>query len=392
MQIMGSKLRRLGTDRTRRWIVAGLACAVMQGLFCLPARAEDPQPEDVAATLKKVREQALNYLKTKQADDGSWTNAAAPGISALVVTSLLESGLKADDPVVQKGLKHLEGHIQPDGGVYFTKSNHRNYETSIAMLAFKAANADGRYKTALANADKYIRGQQWDEGEGKQKTDLEYGGAGYGSKSRPDLSNTHFLIEALRAAGAKEDDPAIQKALVFVSRTQNLESEANTTEFAAKVNDGGFYYTPAGGGSSVAGQTDNGGLRSYGSMTYAGLKSMVYAGLKAEDPRVKAAYQWIQKHYSVNTNPGLDQQGLYYYHHTFAKALDAIGSDVVVDAAGKKHFWRNDLIGELAKTQKPDGSWVNAVPRWNEGDPNMVTAFALLALSHCDAPAAVGGR
>lgn len=372
----------------RSSIMAVLTAAMLIGLGYVPVRADDAKPEDLTPTLKKVREQAINYLKTKQSDDGSWTNAAAPGISALVVTALLENGLGPDDPVVQKGLKHLEGYIQTDGGIYFPKSNHRNYETSIAMLAFKAANADGRYRTALANADKFVRSQQWDEGEGKQKTDLEYGGAGYGSKSRPDLSNTHFLIEALRAAGAKEDDPAIQKALIFVSRTQNLESEANTTPFAAKVNDGGFYYTPAGGGSSVAGETENGGLRSYGSMTYAGLKSMVYAGVKADDPRVKAAYQWIQKHYSVDTNPGLDKQGLYYYHHTFAKALEAVGSDVVIDAAGKKHFWRNDLIGELAKTQNPDGSWVNKVPRWNEGDPNMVTAFALLALSHCDTPAA----
>lgn len=388
MRVAGMLARGWGIHGLRSSIMAVLTAAMLIGLGYVPVRADDAKPEDLTPTLKKVREQAINYLKTKQSDDGSWTNAAAPGISALVVTALLENGLGPDDPVVQKGLKHLEGYIQTDGGIYSPKSNHRNYETSIAMLAFKAANADGRYRTALANADKFVRSQQWDEGEGKQKTDLEYGGAGYGSKSRPDLSNTHFLIEALRAAGAKEDDPAIQKALIFVSRTQNLESEANTTPFAAKINDGGFYYTPAGGGSSVAGETENGGLRSYGSMTYAGLKSMVYAGVKADDPRVKAAYQWIQKHYSVDTNPGLDKQGLYYYHHTFAKALEAVGSDVVIDAAGKKHFWRNDLIGELAKTQNPDGSWVNKVPRWNEGDPNMVTAFALLALSHCDTPAA----
>ena len=37
----------------------------------------------------------------------------------------------------------------------------------------------------------------------------------------------------------------------------------------------------------------DGGLRSYASMTYAGLKSMIYAGLDRDDPRVKAALTYI---------------------------------------------------------------------------------------------------
>lgn len=370
-----------------RRIVVWTMAAVMTLVVPLGTSAQDDvASKDQAALLKSVREKGINYLRTKQSDDGSWTSPAAPGISALIVTSLLDSGLTSADPMVAKGLKHLESFIQPDGGIYFLKSNHRNYETCIAMLAFKAADTDGRYATTIANADKFVRQQQWDESEGKKPEDVEYGGAGYGSKSRPDLSNTHFLLEALKAAGAKSDDPALQKALMFVSRTQNLESEANNTPFGAKINDGGFFYTPAGGGASDAGKTDNGGLRSYGSMTYAGLKSMVYAGLKADDPRVKAAHTWIQKHYTVSENPGLDQQGLYYYLHTFAKTLDVLGEDEFIDSTGTKHNWRHELLAELAKAQNENGSWVNKVPRWNEGDPNMTTGFALLALSHCGPP------
>jgi squalene-hopene/tetraprenyl-beta-curcumene cyclase len=180
----------------------------------------------------------------------------------------------------------------------------------------------------------------------------------------------------------------VQKALIFVSRCQNLESEINNTPFAAKVNDGGFFYTPAGKGGSPAGETENGGLRSYGTMTYAGLKSMLYAGLTADDPRVKAALEWIAKNYSVDQNPGLDQNGLFYYYHTFSKALAARGLDVVEDAKGNKHEWRRELAEQLEKTQKSNGSWVNTSPKWNEGDPNLATAFALLALSYCAEPAA----
>ena len=51
-------------------------------------------------------------------------------------------------------------------------------------------------------------------------------------------------------------------------------------------------------------------LRSYGSMTYAGFKSMLYAGLSADDPRVQAAAGWISKHYDVKSNPGMQDAGL----------------------------------------------------------------------------------
>ena len=37
----------------------------------------------------------------------------------------------------------------------------------------------------------------------------------------------------------------------------------------------------------------------------------------------------------------------------------------------------------LMNRQQPDGSWVNKNARWMEGDPNLVTGYALLALSYC---------
>ena len=191
------------------------------------------------------------------------------------------------------------------------------------------------------------------------------------------------MIEALRSVGTSQNDPAIQRALAFVSRTQNLEGPHNTLPHPAKNPDGGFYYTPANGGESQAGTLPNGGLRSYGSMTYAGLKSMIFAGLTKSDPRVKAATAWLRKHYTFAENPGLGDAGLYYYFHTAAKALDVLGEDRFTDAAGQPHDWKAELSATILSKQKPDGSWVNANNRWMEGDPNLVTAYALLALSYC---------
>src|SRR5262249_46083964 len=150
------------------------------------------------------------------------------------------------------------------------------------------------------------------------------------------------------------------------------------------TNDGGFFYTPAAGGDSAAKKADDGGLRSYGSMTYAGLKSMVYAGVGPDDKRVVAAVKWIRKYYSVSENPGMGGTGLYYYYHTFAKALDAMKLDKVADEKGVEHDWRKELGEHLASIQKPNGSWVNSEKRWMEGDPNLSTAFALLSLAYCD--------
>jgi squalene-hopene/tetraprenyl-beta-curcumene cyclase len=75
--------------------------------------------------------------------------------------------------------------------------------------------------------------------------------------------------------------------------------------------------------------------------------------------------------------------GLYYYYHVFAKALDAADVKQLVDADGKPHDWRHDLVVELARRQRPDGAWVNTDPRWMEGAPTLVTGYSLLALSYC---------
>jgi squalene-hopene/tetraprenyl-beta-curcumene cyclase len=112
------------------------------------------------------------------------------------------------------------------------------------------------------------------------------------------------------------------------------------------------------------------------------LKSMIYAGLSENDPRVKAASAYITQHYTLDENPGLGQKGLYYYYHTFAKALSLLGKPTIADAAGKVHDWRADLVAALARRQNPDGSWVNTADRFMEGDANLATSYALLALAH----------
>ena len=363
-----------------RRIANGNLAAMMIFAVSVDLQAAGPDP----VKLESSREKAIDFLSVSQADDGSWTSDHAPGITALVAHSLLQSGVKADDAVVEAALKHLESHIKPDGGIYDKDSRHRNYETSISLLAFKSANQNGQYDKVISKAVTFLKKLQWDDEETGGSSHTSFGGAGYGGHERPDLSNTTFFIEALKQAGVSNEDPAMKNALLFVSRCQNLEGKHNTTEFASKIDDGGFYYTPAAGGTSQAGSNPDGGLRSYASMTYAGLKSMIYAGVDKNDPRVKAATTWIRDFYSLEENPGMGQQGLFYYYHTFAKALSMLDIDTFVETDGTKHDWRKELSEHLFEIQKSNGSWVNPEDRWYEGDPNLVTAYALLALKYSE--------
>lgn len=372
-------VRNMAVGLLAGWLFVGAASA-----FGAEGRAVGPEPKLYAATVDR----AIAFLVKQQADDGSLSSQIGIGPTAMATLGLLRMGRTPADPQVAKALKYLEEYTQESGGIHTPGSRIATYETCIAVVCFREANRQGQYDQIIQAAERFVRGGQWDESKGKDRSDPYHGGAGYGGKSRPDLSNTAFLVDALKACGAKADDPAIQRALVFVSRCQNLESEHNTTPLAAKVNDGGFYYTPVLERQEEERQTASGGLRSYGSMTYSGLKSMLYAGLTKDDPRVTAATQWIRKNYDLRTNPGMGDAGLYYYYHTFAKALEAFGIDELEDAQGVKHDWRRDLTEELARRQQENGSWVNTNRQWMEGDPNLATAFALLALTYCRPAAA----
>ncbi|MFV1967392.1 MAG: prenyltransferase/squalene oxidase repeat-containing protein [Pirellulaceae bacterium] len=366
----------------RAIIIAWLGCTLLTPTTNVVLAQTSNQ--DVRRQYEQMVGKAISFFATKgRASDGSYSSFSGPGVTALVTTGLLRHGRPPEGSLVANSLVYLKTFIRPDGGIYQQGSHYRNYETCLAILCFSEANRDGRYDDLLARADAFVKGIQWDDSEGKDASDAAYGGAGYGKHKRPDLSNTSFLVEALKATGNDANSEAIQRALTFVSRCQNLETEHNQTPFAAKNPDGGFYYTPAAGGTSQAGTTPQGGLRSYGSMTYAGLKSMIYAGVGPEDPRVKAAVDWIQDHYDLRTNPGMGDAGLYYYYHTFAKALDAMDLDLVEGKEGHPHDWRAELTRELASRQRPDGSWTNENDRWMEGDPNLVSGYVLLTLSYC---------
>jgi len=320
---------------------------------------------------KRLADGGLHYLRGTQAEDGSWSKSV--GVTALALRAFLESHRgynEGDGAFITRPVQFLLDHVNPDGSISET-NNNRNYNTAVSMVALKAT-GNPAYDEIIQNSQRFLQGLQIDEQDGYERDHKYYGGVGYGGDERPDLSNAYHALEALKATNLDSADPTWGKALLFVSRSQN-NSETNDLEFAA--NDGGFAYMPE--------YSPHGGAVSYGGMTHAGLLSLLYAGVDKNDPRLKAAYQWIRANYTVDVNPGAkENQGYFYYLNAFAKAMYAWGEPEVVDTAGVSHNWRNDLAGKLLSLQQEDGSWVNRESgRWWEGDPNLCTAWSVTALN-----------
>ena len=336
---------------------------------------------------RRLSERGAQYLLSAQEKDGGWGADKGPGITALALKALIqEPSVGPKHAAVRRGVELILKSQRDDGGIYSAEGLLKNYESSV-VLSMLAALKDPAYAKQTAALQKFLKDNQWDEGEGKSPDDAWYGGAGYGHGKRPDLSNTQMMLEALRDSGLPKDDPVYKKALVFIQRCQML-GETNDQPFAKGSTQGGFIYSPVNGGESKATETvDVDGraeLRCYGTMTYAGFKSMLYCGLPRDDARVKAALDWIRRYWTLEYNPNMPEkqsrEGLFYYYHVFARALEALGEPVIEDRAGRPHAWRQELVERLHKLQREDGSWVNEADRWMEGAPALTTAYAMLAL------------
>ncbi len=336
---------------------------------------------------------AYKWLIAQQFKNGSWK--MTPAISALALYSLVENPgqmqIEKMDEAVKKGFAYLKTFVQKDGGIY--QNEYRSYTTALALMAF-AAYGQEEDRGIIEGAKKYLMTAQFDEGDSMDAKHLYYGGIGYEDEKtkRPDLSNTQFALEALKesqeyeakykgllpasdkAAELVTDEEALcwQKALVFLARCQNAK-EVNTESYRTD-DDGGFMYE--------AGKYREDLSHSYGSMTYAGVKSLLYAKLTKTDVRVKRALEWIGKNYTLDENPGFGQKALYYYYMSFAKCLSALGDNTITSADGKKHYWREDITRKLVSLQNADGFWVNTDGSYWENLKDLATSYSIIALKH----------
>jgi squalene-hopene/tetraprenyl-beta-curcumene cyclase len=379
---------------------ASFAILTAVTIFCtsLSVRAIDPSkvPDDlkyqsVRQEVETAVSRALAWMDTQQQADGHWSNADFPAITGLVLTAYMRApgGKFRDHPtqIVKRGFEFITGSVREDGGIY--KEGLSNYNTAICLSALLLA-GNAEHKPIISRAAEFVAGMQ---AKDLAAESLD-GGFGYGpagtNRQHPDLSNTVMALEALYLNKKLAADVEIslqpkldwEAAIGFIQRCQNLPSH-NKESWASDdpENKGGFVYFP---GKSMADEktleSGKTALRSYGSMTYAGVLSYIYANLEKNDPRIQAALEWLSRNYTLEENPGMGKQGLFYYYHLMAKALAVGDIDELTLADGRKADWRTDLALKLISIQRPDGSWLNAEGRWMENDPVLVTAYAVIAL------------
>ena len=165
----------------RSKLVLFLICfLVITCLGSVGVNAEENRVGPDAKKLQQLRQRGVSYLRTQQHEDGSWSSSKVLGFTALATTALIENGISPKDPVVVRAIDYLLKYEQKNGGIYHPETLHRNYETSIILMALVEANRNGKYNKQFTNAQKFLKDLQWDEGEGLTKDDPGYGGAGYG--------------------------------------------------------------------------------------------------------------------------------------------------------------------------------------------------------------------
>lgn len=445
-------LRRHGAAASR-WsaAVAAVLAAVRTDVFpqhlaadavaLVPKIAADPAAVPVEAAAQALVRLVACQAANRQLDKGqgpavtAWSPAQQKGFEFLLasqkdgVFSAVYGGRSFPDPAItgfgllalqtkpraQRSKKEQET-IDLGLGWLLEQQNEdgswgqqvQNYTTSVVVGAL-ARWGDAAARPALDKAQKFILACQNAEQTGYQSSDRDYGSVGYSNSQRGDLSNLNFALQALRDSGLSPDHESFAKALVFLQRTQNLKS---VNDFTGKVpdpdnegriidatsgDDGGAAYYPGNSAAGYVVQPDGKSVpRSYGSMTYALLKSYTLCGIKADDPRVQAAVKWIQANWTLAENPGSDPalgakikyQGLFYYYMVLAQALDLAGVEQVTTTdekgAPQSTDWRQALRTHLEGMQLPGGAWLNDKnERWMEGFDVLCTCYALVALEHC---------
>jgi len=351
---------------------------------------------------------AADYLVDRQSVDGAWRSDMygpfkdGPSLTSLIAATLagLPVGL-ARRAATERAVQYLADLAGPDGTIDAGPGGitYPVYAAAGTIVAITRL-GNARHETARNAWLRFLRERQLTEELGWQPTDLGYGGWSYAPQpprpvngkppnplAAPNLSATVFALEALGAVGVPPDDPAIQKARVFVERCQNWYDDSCARD--PQFDDGGFFFILDDPVRNKAGETGTGRqgqmrYASYGSATADGLRALRACGQKVTDSRALAAADWLVSRFSAAEHPGqyaasrehLRPALFYYYSASIAEALSisARGSDAV--------NWIQPLASALLDRQRPDGSWVNTAVDVREDDPLVATPLAIRAL-HC---------
>ena len=347
--------------------------------------------------LRESIRRGSQFLYNNQDATGWWSDPDLPALTGLALVALKMAKAKDLDRKYEsermRAYDYLTSLVKPDGTIHAGRLI--NYNTACSLMAFSVIEND-RYQSIIRKARASIANSQIDLGEKGKLDDPHDGGVGYNSKyDHSDMNNTLMAVEAMRMSemALRDSEKSANRPVVdldwkalehFLASCQNLPQRSNNPNLSKNIQDrGGFIYHP---GESKAGEvvdekSKRVALRSYGSISYAGMMSFAYARVEKDDDRVRAVIDWLGSNYTLDENPGMGQEGLYYYYHLMAKALSAQKVEFLKREDGNMVQWRRDLAKRLISLQKKDGSWQNPTKRWMEGNPVLTTSYVLVALA-----------
>ena len=342
-------------------------------------------------------DRAVRWLLTKQNTAGHWSDPTYPALTALPLWAIINHRSEQTNQI-DNAFTFMLSCAHDNGAIYKNPEDERKggglstYNTALCIIPLHLSGRKEFLPYVLKGRSFLAKSQHLGE-------DVYRGGMGYDpSTGRPytDLSNSYMAFEAMRLTQAAEDlrtdgtasaDLDWKEAAEYIARVQN-RPESNPQSWTSNnpEDKGGFAYHPeksmAGTYTNTAGEIK---FRSYGSMTYAGLLSFIYADVDKNDPRVMAAFDWAVNHWTLEENPGMGNQGLFYFYNVLSKGLHTFGNDVLHPKDKPAIQWRETFVTKLVNLQKIDSSngtgyWVNEENRWWETDPVLVTSYALIAL------------
>ena len=394
------------------WVIRSGICSA--ALVCLTFAGCHASHRTLNARIDESLDRAKLYLLARQSEDGAWRSGTygvlrdgAPLTPHVLTTLFFLCQRMGNNPhAFHKGTTYLATLITEDAKAYDPALSFPVYTAAPAvwLLGLEESKESGQARRLWLD---YLLEQRFGTHLGWSTSDPSFGGWGY-SVARPrkqasgrgtqigrdaNISATLYGLGALQASGVSRTDPIYKEILLFVERCQNFTGNGESKREA--FDDGGFFFSPVDAVRNKAGAagTDGNGLQryhSYGSATADGLRALLACGLPPDHPRVIAARQWLERHFSAASNPGTfnkDREVLrnaYYFYYCWSVAHAFARLEVrQVRTADGTVDWAAALANELLSRQKLDGSWVNHYTHAKEDDPLVATPFAAAALLIC---------
>jgi hypothetical protein len=320
------------------------------------SNAQEAQGDITAEQVRETIDKGITYLRQQQKIDGSWDEYMHQpgGESALCTLALLNAGVEPGDPQIQKSLAYLR-KFKPE----------RTYVTSLQTMVLVRAEPQKDMMLISRNV-KWLESMQIMDGPQK-------GGWSY-PEGRGDNSNSQFALLALNEAeragiGVQVSDRTWRLARTYWEDCQNPDGSW------------GYYKHVPGTGS----------------MTCAGITSLVITADKIEqadakavgkkiqccgknegdsDKGVEKALNWLGANFSVSRNPNYPGGNwqLYYLY-----GLERAGRLTARRFIGKADWYREGAKFLVDHQDKLSGFWSGS--GMAEDSRLIGTSFGLLFLS-----------